>query len=106
MGAAAARRRAPTAWPSTPSAEYQGLYAQARPYIQTLRAGVGPDYPVSLASFPYVDYHPSLPYSVFLGPERRPVQRAADLLEDDRRPASDSATLHTYASTRVYGRPI
>ena len=28
----------------------------------------GPRYPIGLTSFPYVDYHPRLPYSVFLGP--------------------------------------
>ena len=26
------------------------------------------EFPTALASFPYVDYHPGLPYSVFLGP--------------------------------------
>jgi hypothetical protein len=48
--------------------QYEGLYAQAQTYIQDLRATIGPDYPLGLASFPYVDYHPSLPYSVFMGP--------------------------------------
>ncbi len=50
-------------------AEYEGqLRARRRPTSTTLRARVGPAYPVGLASFPYVDYHPSFPYSVFLGP--------------------------------------
>ena len=48
--------------------EYGGKYAAAQTYIDTLRAGVGPAYPIGLASFPYVDYHESMPYSVFLGP--------------------------------------
>jgi hypothetical protein len=48
--------------------EYQGRYVAAQKYMRTLRSLVGASYPVGLASFPYVDYHPSFPYSVFLGP--------------------------------------
>ena len=48
--------------------EYEGRYASAQAYIDELRAKVGPSYPVGLASFPYVYYHESEPYSVFLGP--------------------------------------
>ena len=47
---------------------YEGKYAQAQQYMTTLRQLVGASYPVGLTSFPYVDYHPGLPYSVFLGP--------------------------------------
>ncbi len=47
---------------------YEGRYAQAPTYMRTLRALVGPDYPIALAAFPYVDYHPAFPFSVFLGP--------------------------------------
>lgn len=47
---------------------YEGKYAQAQQYMTTLRQLVGPSFPVGLTSFPYVDYHPALPYSVFLGP--------------------------------------
>jgi len=46
---------------------YEGKYKAAHRYIDELRDHVGKDYPVALASFPYVDYHPSFPYSVFLG---------------------------------------
>jgi Putative peptidoglycan binding domain len=49
-------------------AEYEGHYAAAQQYMETLRAKVGAGYPIGLASFPYVDYHESFPYSVFLGP--------------------------------------
>jgi Putative peptidoglycan binding domain len=48
--------------------EYQGRYGAAQTYINSLRAAVGEDYPLGLSSFPYVQYHPRLPYSVFLGP--------------------------------------
>ncbi|HEU4703707.1 MAG TPA: peptidoglycan-binding domain-containing protein [Conexibacter sp.] len=47
---------------------YEGRYAQAQRYVTKLRELVGDDFPVGLTSFPYVDYHPSLPYSVFMGP--------------------------------------
>ncbi len=46
---------------------YEGRYKAADRYIDELRDRVGEEYPVALASFPYVDYHPSFPYSVFLG---------------------------------------
>jgi hypothetical protein len=48
--------------------EYEGRYAAASRYIHALRDRIGRHFPVSLAGFPYVDYHPSFPYSVFLGP--------------------------------------
>jgi hypothetical protein len=47
---------------------YEGKYAQAQSYVAALRAAIGPDYPLALTGFPYVDYHPSFPYSVFLAP--------------------------------------
>jgi Putative peptidoglycan binding domain len=47
--------------------DYEGKYRSADRYIRSLRAQVGANYPVGLAGFPYVDYHPSFPYSVFLG---------------------------------------
>jgi hypothetical protein len=47
---------------------YEGRYAQAQRYVTKLRELVGDDYPIGLTSFPYVDYHPGLPYSVFMGP--------------------------------------
>jgi hypothetical protein len=49
--------------------QYESRYASAQRYLKALRAKVGRGYPVGLASFPYVNYHPSFPYSVFLGPE-------------------------------------
>ena len=47
---------------------YEGKYAQAQEYMTKLRQLVGASYPIGLTSFPYVDFHPGLPYSVFLGP--------------------------------------
>ncbi|MEA2426868.1 MAG: hypothetical protein QOF37_496 [Thermoleophilaceae bacterium] len=48
-------------------AEYEGKYVSAQTYMHKLRAYAGPDYPIGLAGFPYVDYHPAFPYSVFMG---------------------------------------
>ena len=48
--------------------DYEGRYASADRYIRSLRARIGEEFPLSLAGFPYVDYHPAYPYSVFLGP--------------------------------------
>jgi Putative peptidoglycan binding domain len=83
--------------------DYQGLYAQAQTYIQTLRAGVGPNYPLSLASFPYVDYHPSLPYSVFLGPNGAQFN-APQVYWKTIGTTVDNAMFHTYAWNSLYGR--
>jgi hypothetical protein len=47
---------------------YEGQYAAADTYVDKLRRAIGARFPTALASFPYVDYHPALPYSVFLGP--------------------------------------
>jgi hypothetical protein len=46
---------------------YEGRYKAADRYVDELRQRIGDSYPLALASFPYVDYHPSFPYSVFLG---------------------------------------
>jgi hypothetical protein len=47
---------------------YEGRYAAADAYVDRLRHKIGARFPTALASFPYVDYHPGFPYSVFLGP--------------------------------------
>ena len=48
--------------------EYENRYAQAQTYIRALRQAVGPDYPIGMSSFPYVDFHPRFPYSEFFAP--------------------------------------
>lgn len=47
---------------------YEGRYGAADAYVDKLRHKIGASFPTALTSFPYVDYHPALPYSVFLGP--------------------------------------
>jgi len=85
--------------------EYEGRYAQARTYITRLRAAVGDSYPLGLAGFPYVHYHPAYPYSVFLGPgaaEFNLPQVYWKAIGD----SVDRAMTTTYTYNRVYGRPI
>jgi hypothetical protein len=85
--------------------EYEGRYSQAQTYVSKLRAAVGASYPIGLAAFPYVDYHPSFPYSVFLGPSAaqfnvpqaywKAIGGGVDAVVD-----------HTYRFNRPYGRTI
>jgi hypothetical protein len=46
---------------------YEGRYGAADKYVRVLRRKIGPRFPLGLTSFPYVDFHPAFPYSVFLG---------------------------------------
>ena len=85
--------------------EYEGRYAAATRYIERLRAAVGADFPLGLAAFPYVHYHPAFPYSVFLAPgaaEFNLPQVYWKAIGD----SVDRAMTTTYTYNRVYGRPI
>jgi hypothetical protein len=85
--------------------EYEGHYAAAQTYINDLRARVGPSYPVALASFPYVSYHPSLPYSVFLGPNGAQYN-APQMYWKDIGVSVDTVYANTFINNRIYARPI
>jgi hypothetical protein len=85
--------------------EYEGRYASAQTYMQTLRAAVGPSYPIGLASFPYVDRHKALPYSVFLGPAGAQFN-LPQIYWHAIGTSVDAAMAHTYHENRVYARPI
>ena len=85
--------------------EYEGKYASADRYIRSLRASIGEAFPVSLAGFPYVDYHPSFPYSVFLGPggaQYNQPQMYWKAIGTSVRTVYE----HTYLYNRIWGRPI
>jgi len=86
-------------------AEYEGHYAAAQTYIAELRAKIGPEYPLALASFPYVSYHPSFPYSVFLGPGGAQYN-APQMYWKDIGQSVDTVYANTYIANRIYGRPI
>src|SRR4051794_26325623 len=85
--------------------EYEGRYSQARTYVTRLRAAVGDAYPLGLAAFPYVDYHPSFPYSVFLGPGGAKFN-APQAYWKEIGGGVDAVVDHTYRFNRPYGRTI
>jgi hypothetical protein len=86
-------------------AEYEGKYASADIYLSRLRATIGANFPLSLAGFPYVDYHPAFPYSVFLGPGGATINQPQMYWKAI---GTSVATVfaHSYLYNRVYGRPI
>jgi hypothetical protein len=85
--------------------QYEGKYVQASTYMETLRSMIGNDYPLGLASFPYVDYHPALPFSVFLGPNGAQYN-IPQLYWKDIGTTVDTGYVHTWVWNRIYQRPI
>jgi putative peptidoglycan binding protein len=85
--------------------QYEGLYGAAQTYIDTLRAKIGPAYPLALASFPYVNYHPSFPYSVFLGPNGAQFD-VPQMYWHDIGTSVAQVYINTYEQNLIYGRPI
>ena len=86
-------------------AEYEGRYWQAQRYITSLRQLIGSSFPVALAGFPYVDYHPSFPYSVFLGPGGAQYN-LPQMYWRDIGTTVNQVFAHTYTYNRPYQRPI
>jgi peptidoglycan hydrolase-like protein with peptidoglycan-binding domain len=86
-------------------AEYEGRYASAQIYIDALRRAVGRRYPVGLSSFPYVDYHPGFPYSVFLG-HGGATFNLPQMYWRDIGSSVASVYRHTYIVNGIYRRPI
>jgi hypothetical protein len=85
--------------------QYEGKYPQASYFVSSLRSQIGPDYPLGLASFPYVDYHPALPFSVFLGPGGAQYN-LPQLYWKDIGTTVDTGYTHTWVWNRIYQRPI
>jgi hypothetical protein len=86
-------------------AEYEGRYAAADTYVRKLRSYAGKSYPIGVAPFPYVDYHPSFPYSVFLGP--RGAQFSLPQMYWRAIGTSVKTVFqHTYAYSTLYAKPI
>jgi hypothetical protein len=85
--------------------DYEGRYAAADLYIRTLRAKIGDGFPLSLAAFPFVDYHPSFPYSVFLGPGGATVNQP-QMYWKTIGTSVRAVYEHTYLYNRIWGRPI
>ncbi len=84
---------------------YEGRYAAAQRYVGALRAAVGPSYPLGFTSFPYVDYHPSLPYSVFLAPGAAQAN-LPQVYWKAIGGSVDAVSAKTVAQNRIYGAPM
>jgi hypothetical protein len=84
---------------------YEGRYWAAQTYISDLRAVIGASYPLGLASFPYVNEHPELPYSVFLGPGGAQFD-LPQVYWKDIGTTPDAAYAQTFIENRIYDRPI
>ena len=102
---AAAARRGADCFVIDAEAEYEGKYASADRYIRTLRRLVGKKYPIALTGFPYVDYHPSFPYSVFLGPGGAQVNQP-QMYWKAIGVSVRTVFEHTYIHNRLFKRPI
>lgn len=85
--------------------EYEGKYTAAQRYISVLRSKTGAAYPVALAGFPYNDYHPAYPYSVFLGPGGAQYN-LPQMYWQAIGTSVDRVYSHTYRLNRPYGRAI
>jgi len=85
--------------------EYEGKYVAAQSYITQLRRLIGAGYPVALAGFPYIDYHPGFPYSVFLGPGGAQYN-SPQMYWVDIGTSVNAVYAHTYAYNRIYERGI
>jgi hypothetical protein len=84
---------------------YEGRYGAADAYVDKLRHLIGRSFPTSLATFPYVDYHPALPYSVFLGPGGLRFN-LPQLYWHTIGDSVSAAYRHTFRFNRVYRDPI
>lgn len=85
--------------------QYEGKYPASQTYLAQLRKLVGNRFPVGLAGFPYVGYHLTFPYSVFLGPNgaqyNLPQMYWADIGTSVR-----NVYAVTYEYNEIYRRPI
>jgi len=104
IGAAAVRRGVDCLTIDAES-HYEGRYAAADRYVRALRARIGTGFPLSLAGFPYVDYHPSFPYSVFFGPEGATYNQP-QMYWKAIGTSVRAVFEHTYLYNRLWGHPI
>jgi putative peptidoglycan binding protein len=86
-------------------AEYEGRYVAADRYVDALTARIGHRFPLALAGFPYVDYHPSFPFSVFMGPGAAQFN-LPQLYWHTIGTTVAAGFLHTFTYNRVYKRRL
>jgi hypothetical protein len=104
VGAAAVRRGADCLVIDA-EGQYEGKYAAADRYIRALRGRIGAAFPLSLAAFPYVDYHPSFPYSVFLGPGAA-IANQPQMYWRAIGTSVRAVYEHTFLFNRIWDRPL
>jgi hypothetical protein len=104
VGAAAVRRGADCLVIDA-EGQYEGKYAAADRYIRALRARIGATFPLSLAAFPYVDYHPAFPYSVFFGPEGATFNQP-QMYWKAIGTSVRTVFEHTFIYNRLWGHPV
>ncbi|HEY8583347.1 MAG TPA: peptidoglycan-binding domain-containing protein [Capillimicrobium sp.] len=85
--------------------EVEGRYDVARRYVTALRKRIGADFPVGFTSFPYVDVHPLLPYSVFLAEGAAEVN-LPQIYWKDIGDTPREAFARTVRVNSVYDRPL
>jgi hypothetical protein len=85
--------------------QYDSLYGAAQLFVRTLRAQLGADFPIGLASEAEVSEHPKFPYSVFLGPGGFNVV-LPQIYWLDFAVSVDAAYAESMAGNSIYGRPI
>lgn len=85
--------------------EYKNRYLQAQQYISQLRQLISSDYPVGFTSFAYPDFHPTIPYSVFLGPGGA-QWNLPQMYFHAFKVAIPQVYNHTYTLNQIYQRPI
>ena len=89
--------------------QYEGRYRSASVYMHRLRNLTGRHFPIALASFPYVDYHPGLPYSAPAGRRRTPPRSTGTRSGPRRGPRSatpSSSTGSTGGRSSRSARPM
>lgn len=85
--------------------EYKGRHSQALTFIKKLRSEIGSDYPVGFTSFAYPHYHPTIPYSVFLGPGGAQMNMPQMYFHAFRQKVS-TVFYETYRHNQIYQRDI
>lgn len=83
-----------------------GHYKAARAYMKKIRLAIGPHYPIGLSSFPYVDYHPSFPYSAFFEPPYGAQFNVPQVYWRAIGTSTTKAMNHTYFWNNLYTMPI
>lgn len=84
---------------------YKGRYKAATTYMRELRKRVGNSFPLGFTSFPYVSFHTTVPYSVFLGARGAQVNMPQVYWRDIGTTVTTAMT-RTWRENRIYGRPI